>query len=174
VFLIRLFICDVHQAILSHSIKTYEELTAAGVPCTVVLDSAVAYVMEKVDFVLVGSEAVVESGGLINAVGSNQIAIIAKAANKPFYALAERSVLLFLLNGRYKTFSSSYKFHRLFPLSQYDLPTHTPDILSFSHSVKPAPSNSAGEERKEGSLSTTTLTMTTEQISQNPSVDYTR
>ena len=40
----------------------------------------------------IGSEAVVESGGLINAVGSNQIAIIAKAANKPFYALAERCV----------------------------------------------------------------------------------
>ena len=55
-----------------------------------VLDSAVAYVMDKVDFVLVGSEAVVESGGLINAVGSNQMAIIAKAENKPFYALAER------------------------------------------------------------------------------------
>jgi len=48
--------------------------------------------MDKVDFVLVGSEAVVESGGLINAVGSNQIAIIAQAANIPFYALAERSV----------------------------------------------------------------------------------
>jgi len=46
--------------------------------------------MDKVDFVLVGSEAVVESGGLINATGSNQIAIIAKHANKPFYALAER------------------------------------------------------------------------------------
>ena len=55
-----------------------------------------AYVMEKVDCVLVGSEAVVESGGLINAVGSNQIAIIAKAANKPFYALAERYMLLLL------------------------------------------------------------------------------
>lgn len=50
--------------------------------------------MDKVDFVLVGSEAVVESGGLINAVGSNQIAIIAKAANIPFYALAERLVML--------------------------------------------------------------------------------
>lgn len=59
-----------------------------------VLDSAVAYVMDQVDFVLVGSEAVVESGGLINAVGSNQMAIIAKAAHKPFYALAERSVVL--------------------------------------------------------------------------------
>lgn len=76
---------------ISRSIKTYEALTAAGIPCTVVLDSAVAYVMDSVDFVLVGSEAVVESGGLINAVGSHQMAIIAKAANKPFYALAERS-----------------------------------------------------------------------------------
>lgn len=49
--------------------------------------------MDKVDLVLVGSEAVVESGGLINAVGSYQIALIAKAANVPFYALAERYVL---------------------------------------------------------------------------------
>ena len=65
-------------------------LIAAGIPCTVILDSAVAYVMDQVDFILVGSEAVVESGGLINAVGCNQMAIVAKAANKPFYALAER------------------------------------------------------------------------------------
>lgn len=48
--------------------------------------------MDKIDLVLVGSEAVVESGGLINAVGSYQTAIIAKAANKPLYALAERFV----------------------------------------------------------------------------------
>ena len=74
------------------SLRTYEALTAAGIPCTMVLDSAVAYVMDQVDFVLVGSEAVVESGGLVNYVGSNQMAIIAKAANKPFYALAERWV----------------------------------------------------------------------------------
>lgn len=49
--------------------------------------------MGKVDLVLVGSEAVVESGGLVNAVGSYQIALIAKAANVPFYALAERWVV---------------------------------------------------------------------------------
>ena len=83
-----------HTYLCFDSLKTYGILTAAGIPCTVVLDSAVAYVMDKVDFVLVGSEAVVESGGLINAVGSNQMAIIAKAENKPFYALAERYVLL--------------------------------------------------------------------------------
>ena len=74
----------------SPRIHTHDKLTAAGIPCTVVLDAAVAYVIDKVDMVLVGSEAVVESGGLINAVGSNQLAIIAKAANKPFYAVAER------------------------------------------------------------------------------------
>ena len=88
--------CDRFSSIIlinsaNHRIKTAEALTAAGVPSTVILDSAVAYVMDKVDFVLVGSEAVVESGGLVNAVGSNQIAIIARAAHKPFYALAERS-----------------------------------------------------------------------------------
>lgn len=42
--------------------KTHQILTAKGVPCTVVLDSAVGYIMERVDLVLVGSEAVVESG----------------------------------------------------------------------------------------------------------------
>ncbi|KAH7889721.1 nagb/rpia/CoA transferase-like protein [Phlebopus sp. FC_14] len=127
-------------------LRTYHELSAAGIPCTVVLDSAVSYVMDNVDFVLVGSEAVVESGGLINAVGSNQIAIIAKAANIPFYALAE-----------------SYKFHRLFPLSQYDLPTHNPSILAF-------PLTTANENV---SIEPST-NMTHEQIACNPDVDYTR
>lgn len=148
-------------------LRTYEELTAAGVPCTVVLDSAVSYVMDKVDFVLVGSEAVVESGGLINAVGSNQIAIIAKAANIPFYALAE-----------------SYKFHRLFPLSQYDLPTHKPNILSFPLTPRtPSPDTciqtknlSIAVDKNNISMSTPTKTrcMSQEQVACNPDVDYTR
>ncbi|KAI9509356.1 nagb/rpia/CoA transferase-like protein [Russula earlei] len=156
-------------------LKTYEILTAAGIPCTVVLDSAVAYVMNKVDFVLVGSEAVVESGGLINAVGSSQMAIIAKAENKPFYALAE-----------------SYKFHRLFPLSQYDLPTHHSGILSFVHptnrpateQIKPSQHDVNVQNRPLASLAQTPIsgqpstaspqrTMTSEQMGKNPDVDYT-
>ncbi|KIJ69434.1 hypothetical protein HYDPIDRAFT_106051 [Hydnomerulius pinastri MD-312] len=146
-------------------LRTYEELTAAGIPCTVVLDSAVSYVMDKVDFVLVGSEAVVESGGLINAVGSNQIAIIAKAANIPFYALAE-----------------SYKFHRLFPLSQYDLPTHNPRILAFPlTSATPSPNTSLQAKNpsirtanENASIPEQSRSMTHEQIACNPDVDYTR
>lgn len=49
------------------------ELLDANIPCTLVLDSAVGYVMERVDLVLVGAEGVVESGGIINLVGTYQV-----------------------------------------------------------------------------------------------------
>ncbi|KAK2573930.1 Translation initiation factor eIF-2B subunit alpha [Acropora cervicornis] len=70
------------------------------------------YIMEKVDLVLVGAEGVVESGGIINKVrcfisciGTYQMAVMTKAANKPFYVVAE-----------------SFKFLRLYPLNQEDVP----------------------------------------------------
>lgn len=75
------------------------------VPVTVVLDSGVGYVMERADMVLVGAEGVVESGGVINKLGTYTIALAAKAHGVPMYVAAE-----------------SYKFARLFPLSQKDLP----------------------------------------------------
>lgn len=40
----------------------------AGIPATIILDTAVGYVIDKVDAVFVGAEGVVENGGLINAV----------------------------------------------------------------------------------------------------------
>ncbi|XP_033747563.1 translation initiation factor eIF-2B subunit alpha-like [Pecten maximus] len=82
-----------------------KELTDMGIPTTVVLDAAVGYVMEKVDMVLVGAEGVVESGGIINKIGTYTLAISAKAMNKPVYVVAE-----------------SFKFTRLFPLNQHDVP----------------------------------------------------
>ncbi|NWT81912.1 EI2BA factor, partial [Dyaphorophyia castanea] len=82
-----------------------EALRKLNIPVTVILDAAVGYIMEKVDLVLVGAEGVVESGGIINKIGTNQIAVCAKAQNKPFYVVAE-----------------SFKFVRLFPLNQQDVP----------------------------------------------------
>ncbi|OLY84828.1 Translation initiation factor eIF-2B subunit alpha [Smittium mucronatum] len=84
-------------------LKTAQELQELGIPCKVILDASIGYIMEKVDLVLVGAEGVVENGGLINKIGSYQLALIAKAAGKPLYALAE-----------------SYKFVRFYPLNQYD------------------------------------------------------
>nr|CAG8434685.1 7034_t:CDS:10 [Entrophospora candida] len=93
---------------------TTKILRKYGIPAIVILDTAAGYIIDKVDAVFVGAEGVVENGGLINAIGTYQLAIVAKAANKPFYAVIE-----------------SYKFVRIFPLNQYDLPTHTPDLLTF-------------------------------------------
>lgn len=45
-----------------------DSLSKLGIQCTVILDSAVGYVMEQVDMVMVGAEGVAESGGVINKV----------------------------------------------------------------------------------------------------------
>lgn len=59
------------------------------VPVKLILDSAVAYTMDEVDMVLVGADGVVESGGIINVIGTYQIAIVAHSMNKPVYIAAE-------------------------------------------------------------------------------------
>lgn len=45
-----------------------QNLRKLGVSCTLILDSAMGYVMEQVDMVMVGAEGVAESGGIINKV----------------------------------------------------------------------------------------------------------
>ena len=84
--------------------KFYAE-HSSSIPTTVVLDSAMGYMMEKVDIVLVGAEAVVENGGCVNKMGTYALASCAMAHGKPFYVASE-----------------SYKFARLYPLNQRDLP----------------------------------------------------
>ncbi|CAO1622856.1 unnamed protein product [Parajaminaea phylloscopi] len=115
-------------------LKTYQELTAAGIPATLVLDNAVAYIMSKVDAVLVGSEGVAESGGILNAIGTYQLGLISKSLGKPFYAAAE-----------------SYKFLRLFPLSQDDLPITKPILpLPPSTGLAVGPTASAANSTTSG------------------------
>ena len=84
------------------SAKTYAN---AGIPTTVVLDSAMGYIMERVDLVIVGAEGVVENGGTVNKVGTFALGVTAKELGVPFYVAAE-----------------SYKFTRLYPLNNADLP----------------------------------------------------
>lgn len=104
------------------------DLTRLEIPCTLILDSAMGYVMEQVDMVMVGAEGVAESGGIINKVirisnqfefnsvarnsydflfqvGTYTMAMSAREVKKPFYVLTE-----------------SYKFSRIYPLNQVDLP----------------------------------------------------
>eukprot|EP01016_Furgasonia_blochmanni_P042944 TRINITY_DN5759_c0_g1_i6.p1 TRINITY_DN5759_c0_g1~~TRINITY_DN5759_c0_g1_i6.p1 ORF type:complete len:283 (-),score=53.76 TRINITY_DN5759_c0_g1_i6:104-952(-) len=79
--------------------------TEKNVSTKLVIDAAAAYALEEVDLVLVGAEAVVENGGIINRIGTYTLALCAKMLKKPFYVVCE-----------------SFKFARLYPLSQRDLP----------------------------------------------------
>ncbi|XP_067133280.1 translation initiation factor eIF2B subunit alpha [Centruroides vittatus] len=88
-----------------NGLQMCEWLKDKGIPYTLILDAAIGYIMEKIDLVLVGAEGIVESGGIINKIGTYPLAICARKMNKPFYVLAE-----------------SIKFVRLYPLNQKDIP----------------------------------------------------
>jgi translation initiation factor eIF-2B subunit alpha len=125
-------------------LRLAKSLRAEGIPVSVILDAAVGYVMQRVDLVLAGAEGVVENGGIINQLGTYQVAVVARDAGVPFYAVAE-----------------SYKFVRLLPLSQYDLPSPSPAIAEFT-----APSLVDSQEPGlEGELENYEAA--------NPTVDYT-
>jgi len=94
--------------------RASEYFSKAGIPTTVILDAAMGYVMEGVDSVLLGAEAVVENGGIVNKIGTNALSICARAHDKPVYVAAE-----------------SYKFARLYPLNQKDLPSSKRLPLQF-------------------------------------------
>jgi len=85
--------------------KSAKSYSNAGIPTNVVLDSAMGYIMERVDLVIVGAEGVVENGGTVNKVGTFALGVMAKELGVPFYVAAE-----------------SYKFTRLYPLNNADLP----------------------------------------------------
>ncbi|KAJ8907502.1 hypothetical protein NDN08_007613 [Rhodosorus marinus] len=93
--------------------KSYEivrNLQKLGIRSTVLPDSAVGSLVEQIDVVLVGAEAVMENGAVVNATGTFLLALAAKAVGKPLYVAVER-----------------YKFIRLYPLNQKDLRVLAPD-----------------------------------------------
>jgi len=68
-----------------------EELTGAGIPTILIIDSAVHLSMKrlKVDKVLVGADTVCANGDLINKIGTSQIALCAKEQDIDFIVATE-------------------------------------------------------------------------------------
>jgi len=92
-----------------------ELLTKEGIKNQLVVDASIGIYLEKVDMVMVGAEGVCSSGGILNKVGTYPLAICSRDINKPFYVVAE-----------------SYKFIRMYPLSQNDVPATTNGHVSAS------------------------------------------
>jgi ribose 1,5-bisphosphate isomerase len=68
---------------------TVKQLADEGVPTTLIVDSAVRYVMSHVDLVIVGADTVASNGAVINKIGTSQIALCAHEARVPVVVCAE-------------------------------------------------------------------------------------
>ena len=127
---------------------------SSSIPTTVVLDSAMGYVMESVDIVLTGAEAVVENGGCVNKMGTYALAACAKAHGKSFYVACE-----------------SYKFARLYPLNQKDLP-HMGNVPLKCFDTTALIKNTL-EEKKEGTIEKGQIELPENVKVENPPCDFT-
>jgi translation initiation factor 2B subunit (eIF-2B alpha/beta/delta family)/ADP-ribose pyrophosphatase YjhB (NUDIX family) len=66
-----------------------KELIASGVPVTLIADSAVSSILQKVDLVLVGADSVLKDGALIHKVGTREIAAAAASRKIPLFSSCE-------------------------------------------------------------------------------------
>jgi ribose 1,5-bisphosphate isomerase len=70
-------------------ILTVNDLAKAGVPTTLIIDSAVRHVMKDMDAVFVGADTIASNGAVINKIGTSQVALAADESRVPFYVCAE-------------------------------------------------------------------------------------
>ncbi len=68
---------------------TVKDLSEVGVKINLIVDSAVRFFIEEIDYVIVGADTITANGALINKIGTSQIALIAKEARVPFIVAAE-------------------------------------------------------------------------------------
>ena len=87
--------------------KLIEELKSRGVETVHILSRAAAYVMERVDLVICGAEAVVESGAVVSQLGTYSMAIAAHVHKErdtrfkpPFLNQTQISQINPALNGK--------------------------------------------------------------------------
>jgi ribose 1,5-bisphosphate isomerase len=70
-------------------LQTVKDLTEAGIKPTLIVDSAVRWLMKDLDAVVVGADTICSNGALINKIGTSQIALVAHEARVPFMVCAE-------------------------------------------------------------------------------------
>lgn len=68
-----------------------QELSSLGIPVTLVVDSAIGYLIEGADLCFVGADSVLSDGSVVNKIGTFPLALSAREHNKPFYVLCEKS-----------------------------------------------------------------------------------
>lgn len=90
---------DETRPLLQGARLTMFELREAGVPCTLIVDSAAAITMQRKDVaaVVVGADRIARNGDTANKIGTYGVAIAAAHHGIPFYVAAPRSTFDFAL-----------------------------------------------------------------------------
>ena len=68
---------------------TAEQLRDAGVPVTLIVDSAARRYLDEVDHVVVGADSIAADGGVINKVGTSGLAVNARERGVPIMTAAQ-------------------------------------------------------------------------------------
>ena len=68
---------------------TIRELAEAGIPVTLIVDSAMRYVMPEVPVAFIGTDSLESDGSVINKIGTQILAATARDFGVPIYACAE-------------------------------------------------------------------------------------
>lgn len=89
---IHMYVDETRPLLQGARITTFE-LMAAGIPVTLICDTAAATVMARgwVDAVLVGADRIAANGDSANKIGTYGLALLAKAHGLPFYIAAPSS-----------------------------------------------------------------------------------
>jgi methylthioribose-1-phosphate isomerase len=92
---------DETRPLLQGARLTMFELREAGVPCTLIVDSAAAITMQRkaVRAVVVGADRVARNGDTANKIGTYGVAIAAAHHGIPFYVAAPRSTFDFAIDS---------------------------------------------------------------------------
>lgn len=111
-----------------HSTDVVRELRQRDIPVATIPFAALATALSSTTFALVGAESVVENGGVISSMGTYQMGLLMRSAEKPLYVVAE-----------------SHKFVRVYPLNGEDLSTGQ-GALEFSTDDARSEGNGEREE----------------------------
>jgi len=86
---VQVFVCET-RPLLQGARLTAWELTEAGIPVTLMVDSAAAGLIAEggVDLCLIGADRIAANGDVVNKVGSYQLALACKHHDLPFYVAA--------------------------------------------------------------------------------------
>ncbi len=68
---------------------TVKDFSAAGIDATLIVDSAMRWLMKRIDIVVVGADTVCSNGAVVNKIGTSQMALAAHEARVPVMVCAE-------------------------------------------------------------------------------------